>query len=174
MTVDATTTNPPQDRIERLADRVLAVAKNLAAHSHGGRTFTVDGIYESMPDINRQRISDALKTLKDARRIHAIGRSKGIYEVEESYPPARRISVSTLTDGWRLLEIGEEISIAVTPQESAIIGNYSAGDAVRLSMSERMRAIESALAAVQHENAQLKQSLREKLRAVAAQEALPM
>ena len=91
---------PPQDRIERLADRVLAVAKALAGQSDG-RTFTVDAIYDEMTDVSKQRLSDALKTLKDARRIHAIGRAKGIYELEESFPAKRQISMTTLTDGWK-------------------------------------------------------------------------
>ena len=59
---------PPQDRIERLADRVLAVAKALAGQGDG-RTFTVDAIYDEITDVSKQRLSDALKTLKDARRI---------------------------------------------------------------------------------------------------------
>ena len=57
---------PPQDRIERLADRVLAVGKSVAAQGDG-RTFTVDAIYDEMSEISRQRLSDAIKTLKDAR-----------------------------------------------------------------------------------------------------------
>lgn len=149
---------PPQDRIERLADRVLSVAKLIAGHGNG-RTFTVDAIYDQMPEINRQRISDAIKTLKDARRIHSIGRSKGIYEIEEFFPPMRQISVSTMTDGWRLVEIGEH-SIAVTPAEASELGSYLAGDAVRSSLLERFKAMESALAEVQHQNYQLRQRLR--------------
>ena len=87
---------PPQDRIERLADRVLAVAKALAGQGDG-RTFTVDAIYDEIMDVSKQRLSDALKTLKDARRIHAIGRSKGIYEIEESFPAKRKLSLTSMT-----------------------------------------------------------------------------
>ena len=61
MTAEQTTT-PPQDRIERLADRVLAVGKAVAAQGDG-RTFTVDSIYDEMSEISRQRLGDALKTL---------------------------------------------------------------------------------------------------------------
>ena len=164
---------PPQDRIERLADRVLAVGKSVAAQGDG-RTFTVDAIYDEMSEISRQRLSDALKTLKDARRIHAIGRSKGIYELEEAFPPKRQISLTTLTDGWKLLEIGESLSVPVTPQEAAEIGGYLAGDAVRMSMAEKIKAIESALADLRHENAGLKQSLRDVRKAATAQVALPL
>jgi len=172
MTAEQTTT-PPQDRIERLADRVLAVGKAVAAQGDG-RTFTVDAIYDEMSDISRQRLSDALKTLKDARRIHAIGRSKGIYELEEAFPAKRRISLTTMTDGWRLLEVGEEFSIAVTPAEGAEIGGYLAGDAVRHSMSEKIKAIESALAESRHEITNLKQTLRDVRKAATAQAALPL
>lgn len=164
---------PPQDRIERLADRVLAVGKSVAAQGDG-RTFTVDAIYDEMNEISRQRLSDAIKTLKDARRIHAIGRSKGIYELEEAFPQKRKISLSTLTDGWRLLEVGDEFSIAVTPAEGAEVGGYLAGDAVRFSMSEKIKAIESTLADLRHENAGLKQALRDVRKAVTAQVALPL
>lgn len=172
MTAEQTTT-PPQDRIERLADRVLAVGKAVAAQGDG-RTFTVDSIYDEMSEISRQRLGDALKTLKDARRIHAIGRSKGIYELEEAFPPKRKISLSTLTDGWRLLEVGDEFAIAVTPAESAEMGSYLAGDAVRFSMSEKIKAIESVLADQRHEIANLKQALRDARKSATAQAALPL
>lgn len=164
---------PPQDRIERLADRVLAVGKSVAAQGDG-RTFTVDAIYDEMSEISRQRLSDAIKTLKDARRIHAIGRSKGIYELEEAFPAKRQISVSTLTDGWKLLEIGDSVSVPVTPPEAAELGSYLAGDAVRYSMAEKIKAIESALADLRHENAGLKQALRDVRKAATAQIALPL
>ena len=164
---------PPKDRIERLADRVLAVAKALAGHGDG-RMFTVDAIYDEMTDVSKQRLSDALKTLKDARRIHAIGRSKGIYEIEESFPAKRRISLTTMTDGWRLLEIGDAYALAVTPSESAELGSYLAGDAVRFSMSEKLRSVDSAIAELRHENAGLKQRLRDVAKNVAAQGALAL
>ena len=164
---------PLEDRMERLSNRVLAVGKSIAAHGKGN-TFTVDAIFSAMPDINRQRLSDAIKTLKDARRTHAIGRSKGIYELEEAFPAQRQISISTLTDGWKLLEIGDSVSIPVTPAEAAEVGSYLAGDAVRTSMTEKMRAIESAMADLRHENAALKQSLRDVRKAVTAQVALPL
>lgn len=164
---------PPQDRIERLADRVLAVGKSVAAQGDG-RTFTVDAIYDEMSEISRQRLSDAIKTLKDARRIHAIGRSKGIYELEEAFPAKRQISITTLTDGWKLIEIGDRVSEPVTPAEAAEIGSYLAGDAVRMSMAEKIKAIESALADLRHENAGLKQALRDVRKSVTAQVALPL
>ena len=164
---------PPKDRIERLADRVLAVAKALAGQNDG-RTFTVDAIYDEMMDVSKQRLSDALKTLKDARRIHAIGRSKGIYEIEESFPAKRKISLTTMTDGWRLLEIGDEFAIAVTPPEAAEVGSYLAGDAVRFSMLEKLKSVESAIAELRHENSGLKQRLRDVSRSVAAQGSLAL
>lgn len=85
----AEATLPLQDRMERLSDRVLAVGRSIAAQGKGN-TFTMDAIYDAMPDISRQRLSDAVKTLKDARRIHAIGRAKGIYELEEAFPQSGR------------------------------------------------------------------------------------
>lgn len=159
---------PPQDRIERLADRVLAVAKNLAGQGDG-RTFTVDGIYDEMQEISKQRLGDALKTLKDARRIHAIGRSKGIYEIEEAFPKSRKISVSSMTDGWRLLEVGDDYAVAVTPSESAQIGAYLAGDAARFCVSEKIKMVESAVAELRHENARLRQKMQDMTRAARGQ-----
>lgn len=159
---------PTQDRIERLADRVFAVAKSLAGRSDG-RTFTVDGIYDEMPEINRQRLCDAIKTLKDARRIHPIGRSKGIYEVEEAFPPKRKISITSMTDGWRLMEVGDEYAVAITPAEAAEIGGYLAGDAARDLVSEKIKALDSCLAEVRYENLRLRQQMRDVLKATKAQ-----
>ena len=161
-----------QDRMERLSDRVLAVGKSIAAHGKGS-TFTVDAIYAAMPDINRQRLSDAIKTLKDARRIHAIGRAKGIYELEESFPAKRQISMTTLTDGWKLIEVGDAFAISVTPQEAAEMGCYLAGDAVRHSMTEKIKAIEILLEDQRHENSKLKQQMEVLRKLVAAQADAP-
>lgn len=159
---------PPQDRMERLADRVLAVGKSIAALSNS-RTFTVDAIYSNMPEISHQRLSDAIKTLKDARRIHAIGRSKGIYELEEAFPPKRQISLTTLTDGWKLLEIGDSFSVPVTPAEAAELGCYLAGDAVRHSMTEKIKAIEMLLEDQRHENSKLRHQMEVLRKQVAVQ-----
>lgn len=166
--ISKTADTPPQDRVERLADRVMALAKSIAAQGDG-RTVSADAIYAEMPDENRQRLKDAIKTLKDARRLHAIGGGKGVYEIEEFYPAPRSVSVSTLSDGWRLIEVGEQYALAITPGEAATIGSYLAGDAVRVSMLEKLRAIESALFDVRRENALLKQRMRGMTRAAASQ-----
>lgn len=164
---------PPQDRTERLADRVLAVAKSIASQGDG-RTFTADAVYAEMSDINKQRLKDAIKTLKDARRIHAIGASTGAYEIEESFPAPRNVATTTLSDGWRLIEVGDVLSMAITPQEAAILGSYLAGDAVRVSLMEEMRLIKSTLSQVLYENSQLKQEIRSRNKAAVAQSALPL
>lgn len=163
---------PLEDRMERLSNRVLAVGKSIAAHGKGN-TFTVDAIFAAMPDINRQRLSDAIKTLKDARRIHAIGRSKGIYELEEAFPAKRQISISTLTDGWKLLEIGDSFSVPVTPAEAAELGCYLAGDAVRHSMTEKIKAIEMLLEDQRHENSKLRHQMEVLRKQVAVQADAP-
>lgn len=172
------TTPPPeinlqlQDRMERLADRVLAAGKSIAAHGKGS-TFTIDAIYDAMPDISRQRLRDAIKTLMDARRIHALGRAKGIYELEDAFPPKRQISITTLTDGWKLLEIGDSFSVPVTPPEAAELGCYLAGDAVRHSMTDKIKSIEILLADVLHENSKLRLQMEGMRRALAAQRETP-
>ena len=163
---------PLEDRMERLSNRVLAVGKSIAAHG-SGNTVTVDAIYAAMPDISRQRLSDAIKTLKDARRIHAIGRSKGIYELEEAFPPKRQISITTLTDGWKLIEIGERVSEPVTPAEAAELGSYLAGDAVRHSMTEKIKAIEMLLEDQRHENSKLRHKMEVLRKQVAVQADAP-
>ena len=91
---------PPQDRIERLADRVLAVGKACAAQGDG-RTFTVDAIYDEMSEISRQRLSDAIKTLKDARRIHATG----MWPKKYPYPQdtSERATALSIEQGGRLV-----------------------------------------------------------------------
>lgn len=156
------TTEIPQDRIERLADRVLVVAKDIAAKGDG-RTFTADAIYDAMPDVNRQRIKDAIKTLKDARRIHAIGFSRGargVYEIEKAYPSPRQIFVGTMTDGYRLIEVGDAVAVPLTPQEAATLGSYLAGDAMRLSLYEKMQSFESVLQQEQLKTDTIKQQQR--------------
>lgn len=162
------TVTPKQDRIERLADRVYAVGKSIAAQGDG-RTFTKDALYSAMSDVSGQRLSDAIKTLKDARRIHAIGRAKGIYELEEAFPPKRQISITTLTDGWKLIEIGDRVSEPVTPAEAAELGCYLAGDAVRHSMTDKIKSIEILLADVLQENSNLRLQMEGMRRTLAAQ-----
>lgn len=153
------TTEIPQDRIERLADRVLAHAKACAAKENG-RTFTIDQIYDALPDISRQRLSDAIKTLKDSRRIYAIGRSKGIYEIEEAFPPPRKISLTSMTDGWRLLEVGDEVAVALTPAEAAEVGGYLSGDAMRVNVGDKFKMAMTDNADLRRELAALKTRMR--------------
>ena len=139
-----TTQTPPQDKIERLSVRVLAAGRAIAV-SRDGRTFTNDGIYAEFPDVSRQRLNDAIKTLKDNRSIRAIGRSRGIYEIEQGYPPSRAISVTVTPDGWRLLEVGDAMAIALTPREFALLGEMAAGTAVQIVTGERFQSVHDAL-----------------------------
>ena len=154
-----TTHTPPQDKIERLSVRVLAAGRAIAA-SRDGRTFTNDSIYAEFPDVSRQRLNDAIKTLKDNRSIRAIGRSRGIYEIEQGYPPSRAISVTVTPDGWRLLEVGDAVAIALTPREFALLGEMAAGTAVQIVTGERFQSVHDALRERQLETAELKHEMR--------------
>ena len=60
-----------KDHIERLADRVMAVGKAVAARGDG-RTFTLRDIRDEFTDVNVQRLNDALKTLKDRYTLRVI------------------------------------------------------------------------------------------------------
>ena len=90
-----------KDHIERLADRVMAVGKAVAARGDG-RTFTLRDIRDEFTDVNVQRLNDALKTLKDRRSIVIVARST--YRVEEGFPEPRNISASVLSDGYWLFD----------------------------------------------------------------------
>ena len=79
-----------------------------------------------------------------------------------------------MTDGWRLLEVGDTYALALTPAEAAELGSYLAGDSVRFSMSEKLKSVDSAIAELRHENAGLKQRLRDVSRSAAAQGALAL
>jgi hypothetical protein len=154
-----TTPTPPQDKIERLSVRVLAAGRALAA-SGDGRTFTNDDIFAEFPDVSRQRLNDAIKTLKDNRSIRAIGKSRGIYEIEQGYPPSRAISVTVTQDGWRLLEVGDAMAIALTPREFALLGEMAAGAAVQIVTGERFQGVHDALWERQLEAAELKVEMK--------------
>ena len=154
-----TTHTPPQDKIERLSVRVLAAGRAIAA-SRDGRTFTNDSIYAEFPDVSRQRLNDAIKTLKDNRSIRAIGRSRGIYEIEQGYPPNRAISVTVTPDGWRLLEVGDAMAIALTPREFALLGEMAAGTAVQIATGARFQGVHDSLRERHIETADLRHEIR--------------
>ena len=127
-----------ETRAENLSERVLATARAVAARGDG-RIFTVESIRPELPGINSQRLTDAVRTLKDNGRILAFG--KGAYELAESFPAARQISVSILQDGFRLLEVGDEVSVALTPEECRLIGGLFAADTVQAMASEQLRLL---------------------------------
>lgn len=131
-------TTVAETRAENLSERVLATARAVVARGVG-RVFTVESIRTEMPDINLQRLTDAIRTLKDSGRI--LGFSRGVYEVAEAFPPARQLSVTILQDGFRLLEVGNDTAVALTPEECRLVGGLFAADTVQAMASEQLRLL---------------------------------
>lgn len=78
-----------------------------------------------------------------------------------------------------MVEIGETVAVALTPQEAATLGSYLAGDAMRLSLYEKMQSFESILQQeqlktdtikhLQRTNAELQKQVHDLLRASSTQ-----
>ena len=145
-----------KDHIERLADRVMAVGKAVAARGDG-RTFTLRDIRDEFTDVNVQRLNDAIKTLKDRRSIVIVARST--YRVEEGFPEPRNISASVLSDGYWLFEVGSDYAVALTPEEARRAGLFFAGHTAKAIFAGEMRALEERMWGISRENEELRRQI---------------
>ena len=115
-------------------------------------------LFTALQGEHSQKLNDALKTLKDGRRVYS--RGKGVYEIEDAYPPARQISASILPDRYRLLEIGDQMAVALTPEESRLVGMLLAGDAAQEIFAERMRELGSKVWELERARSKLEQRVK--------------
>lgn len=81
-------------------------------------------------------VDDRLSTLVDEGRLKRLLR--GIYELVEVYPASRAISKTVRTDGYIILEIGDEI-LTLTPREDRTLALVQAGAAGEVAMIETGR-----------------------------------
>lgn len=88
----------------------------------------------SAMNISMREIDAALTYLVDCGRIIRVQR--GVFRPSTSHAPARLISQSELSDGCVMIEIGDDISLVLTPKEARILGTMLQGRALQYSQIE--------------------------------------
>ena len=72
---------------------------------------------------------------------HIIRIQRGVFRPSVAHSPARMISQSELSDGCVLIEIGDDISLTLTPKEARIIGTMLQGRAIQYAQIESGQAM---------------------------------
>ena len=72
---------------------------------------------------------------------HIIRIQRGVFRPSIAHSPARMISQSELSDGCVLIEIGDDISLTLTPKEARIIGTMLQGRANQYAQIESGQAM---------------------------------
>lgn len=72
---------------------------------------------------------------------HIIRIQRGVFRPSIAHSPARMISQSELSDGCVLIEIGDDISLTLTPKEARIIGTMLQGRAIQYAQIESGQAM---------------------------------
>ena len=72
---------------------------------------------------------------------HIVRIQRGVFRPSVAHSPARMISQSELSDGCVLIEIGDDISLTLTPKEARIIGTMLQGRAIQYAQIESGQAI---------------------------------
>ena len=72
---------------------------------------------------------------------HIIRIQRGVFRPSIAHSPARMISQSELSDGCVLIEIGDDISLTLTPKEARVIGTMLQGRAIQYAQIESGQAI---------------------------------
>ena len=72
---------------------------------------------------------------------HIIRVQRGVFRPSIAHTPARLISQSELSDGCVLIEIGDDISLTLTPKEARIIGTMLQGRAIQYAQIESGQAM---------------------------------
>ena len=72
---------------------------------------------------------------------HVIRVQRGVFRPSIAHTPARLISQSELSDGCVLIEIGDDVSLTLTPKEARIIGTMLQGRAIQYAQIESGQAI---------------------------------
>lgn len=72
---------------------------------------------------------------------HIIRIQRGVFRPSVAHSPARMISQSELSDGCVLIEIGDDISLTLTPKEARVIGTMLQGRAIQYAQIESGQAM---------------------------------
>ena len=120
-----------EERRDRLSSRIMDVVMAIASENIRGGMVHIDAVRDRAEFATPAQVADSLRWLKEAGRI--FGRGGGWYEIPDCHPPARRIAVSRLTDGWYLLEMDDREALCVTAEEFAHIGDLAGGAVARKS-----------------------------------------
>ena len=72
---------------------------------------------------------------------HIIRIQRGVFRPSIAHSPARMISQSELSDGCVLIEIGDDISLTLTPKEARVIGTMLQGRANHYAQIESGQAM---------------------------------
>ena len=72
---------------------------------------------------------------------HIVRIQRGVFRPSVAHSPARMISQSELSDGCVLIEIGDDISLTLTPKEARIIGTMLQGRAIQYAQIESGQAM---------------------------------
>ena len=72
---------------------------------------------------------------------HIIRIQRGVFRPSIAHTPARMISQSELSDGCVLIEIGDDVSLTLTPKEARVIGTMLQGRAIQYAQIESGQAM---------------------------------
>lgn len=72
---------------------------------------------------------------------HIVRIQRGVFRPSIAHSPARMISQSELSDGCVLIEIGDDISLTLTPKEARVIGTMLQGRAIQYAQIESGQAM---------------------------------
>jgi hypothetical protein len=108
-----------------------AVAELRALEQHATRETVAD-----LTGLKLTVVDDRLGALVDDGRLKRVLR--GHYELVETFPPARDISKTILTDGRVKYEIGDDV-LTLTPKEDRALSSLTAGAATQAIAIESSR-----------------------------------
>ena len=72
---------------------------------------------------------------------HIVRIQRGVFRPSVAHSPARMISQSELSDGCVLIEIGDDVSLTLTPKEARVIGTMLQGRAIQYAQIESGQAM---------------------------------
>ena len=120
---------------QRNSQKVLEAIQDL----HNFEQIVTREILSSSLAMPMSVIDASLAYLVDCGHIVRIQR--GVFRPSVAHSPARMISQSELSDGCVLIEIGDDISLTLTPKEARVIGTMLQGRAIQYAQIESGQAI---------------------------------
>jgi len=125
-------TTPEPEKIVGSTQRVYEVVQELNALEQTASRYSV----QELTGLSMTVVDDRLKVLTDAGRLTRV--VKGVYEIAKSYPPARAVTCTQISDGYVTLEIGDAV-LVLTPKEARATGRALAGFAGEAQIAEMAR-----------------------------------